>query len=61
MGDVLTGIIAGLIAQGFPLSEAATVGAVVHAHAADRAAEKGGERGMLATDLMPFIRAAVNP
>ena len=61
MGDVLTGIIAGLIAQGFPLSEAATVGAVVHAHAADRAAEQGGERGMLATDLMPFIRAAVNP
>ncbi len=61
MGDVLTGIIAGLAAQGFPLPDAATFGACVHAHAADRAAEQGGERGLLAGDLMPFIRNALNP
>ena len=61
MGDVLTGIIAGLTAQGFPLPEAATLGACVHAYAADQAAGQDGERGLLASDLMPFIRSALNP
>lgn len=60
MGDVLTGIIAGLAAQGFPLPEAATLGACVHAYAADQAVERDGERGLLASDLMPFIRSALN-
>ena len=59
MGDVLSGIIAGLIAQGLDPYEAARVGCCVHVHAGDRAAADG-ERGMLATDLMPYIRAAVN-
>ena len=61
MGDVLTGIIAGLAAQGFPLPDAAMLGACVHAYAGDQAVERGGERGLLASDLMPFIRAALNP
>ena len=61
MGDVLTGIIAGLTAQGFPLPEAATLGACVHAYAADQVAARDGERGLLASDLMPFIRGALNP
>ena len=60
MGDVLTGIIAGLLAQGFAADEAAAIGACVHAQAADQAA-RAGERGMLAGDLMRCIRAAVNP
>ena len=60
MGDVLTGVIAGLLAQGMALRLAAAAGACVHAHAADCAA-RGGERGLLAGDLMPFLRAAVNP
>jgi len=59
MGDVLTGIVAGIIAQGRAPAEAARLGACVHAVAADRAAADG-ERGMLAGDLMPHIRALVN-
>jgi NAD(P)H-hydrate epimerase len=59
MGDVLTGIIAAFVAQGFPLQEAATLGVCLHAAAADRAAGNG-ERGLLATDLTAEIRALVN-
>lgn len=61
MGDVLTGIIAGLLAQHFAPLEATAVGACVHAHAADLAASEFGERGLLAGDLGPYIRRAVNP
>jgi NAD(P)H-hydrate epimerase len=60
MGDVLTGVIAGLIAQGLSLNEAARLGTVLHAAAADAAAVDG-ERGMLATDLMPHLRRLANP
>lgn len=59
MGDALSGIIAGLIAQGFTLSQAANMGVYLHSTAADLAAEYG-ERGLLAGDLMPFIRKLVN-
>jgi len=61
MGDVLTGVIAGLLGQGFPPFEAAVAGAVVHGHAADQAAAEAGERGLLAGDLMAHLRRAVNP
>jgi NAD(P)H-hydrate epimerase len=60
MGDILTGVVAGLLAQGLSLSDAALCGVCVHAGAADLAAA-GGERGMLATDLFPHIRRLVNP
>lgn len=60
MGDALTGVIAGLLAQHFSLQHAAEIGVCVHAEAADLAATQG-ERGMLASDLMPFIRRLVNP
>jgi len=60
MGDVLSGIIAALLAQGLNLTTAACVGVQVHAQAADQAAAQGGERGLLATDLMPFIRQELN-
>lgn len=59
MGDVLTGVIAGLLAQGLDAYEAARLGVLVHAISADQAA-LDGERGMVATDLMPFIRQQVN-
>lgn len=59
MGDVLSGIIAALIAQGLDAGGAARVGACVHAAAADRAAADG-ERGLLATDLFAHIRNLVN-
>lgn len=60
MGDVLTGVIAGLLAQGVGMEKAARVGVYVHALAADRAA-KEGERGLLATDLLPHLRQLANP
>lgn len=60
MGDVLTGVIAGLIAQGLPLDEAASLGVCLHAQAGDRAA-RAGQRGTLAMDLMPHLRTLVNP
>jgi NAD(P)H-hydrate epimerase len=60
MGDVLTGVIVGLIAQGLSLSDAASLGVCLHAEAADRAAQEG-ERGLLATDLMPWLRRLANP
>lgn len=55
MGDLLTGIIAALVAQGLTLKHAASVGVVLHSEAADIAAE-AGERGMLASDLLPPLR-----
>ncbi|MGI9270414.1 MAG: NAD(P)H-hydrate dehydratase [Woeseiaceae bacterium] len=59
MGDVLTGIIAGLLAQGLALQDAATVGVDIHARAGDAAAING-ERGLLATDLLNEVRGLVN-
>jgi hydroxyethylthiazole kinase-like uncharacterized protein yjeF len=60
MGDVLSGIIGGLLAQGFSLLEAAKLGVSIHAIAGDRAAEKRGERGLLALDLIEEIQGLVN-
>jgi len=60
MGDVLTGVIAGLIAQGIEISNATQLGVLMHARAADMAASSG-ERGMMATDLMPYLRELANP
>ncbi len=59
MGDVLTGVIAGLIAQGIEINHATKLGVCLHANAADRAAS-AGERGMMALDLMPHLRNLVN-
>jgi ADP-dependent NAD(P)H-hydrate dehydratase / NAD(P)H-hydrate epimerase len=59
MGDVLTGVIAGLAAQGLALGQAARAGVWLHAAAADMAA-RDGERGMLAMDLMPHLRRLAN-
>lgn len=60
MGDLLSGIIAALLAQGWSASMATRLGAVIHGEAADLAAADG-ERGMLASDLLPWIRRLVNP
>jgi NAD(P)H-hydrate repair Nnr-like enzyme with NAD(P)H-hydrate dehydratase domain len=53
-------VIAGLLAQNFSLKNAAQQGVFCHGKAADLAAEKGGERGLLARDLMPYLRLLVN-
>jgi ADP-dependent NAD(P)H-hydrate dehydratase / NAD(P)H-hydrate epimerase len=68
MGDVLTGIIAGIAAQqpllardpSATLALAARVGVFVHALAGDLAA-RGGERGLIASDLILQLPACVNP
>ena len=60
MGDVLTGIIAALMAQGLDPEHAATVGVQAHAAAGDRAAGTG-ERGLIASDLLSELRAVLNP
>ncbi|EDN68852.1 Protein of unknown function UPF0031 [Beggiatoa sp. PS] len=60
MGDLLTGVIAGLVAQGISPLKAAKLGVCLHARAGDRAAQDG-ERGLLASDLLPFIRYYANP
>ena len=61
MGDLLTGVIAALRAQGLPAFDAACVGALLHGAAGDEAARDGGERGMLPTDLLPRLRRLSNP
>ena len=60
MGDVLAGVIAGLRAQGFSLKDAAQQGVYLHGMAADLAVGETGERGLLASDLMPYLRQLVN-
>ncbi len=60
MGDVLAGVIAGLVGQGLSLSDAAQQGVWLHATAADSAAQQGGERGLLASDVFPWLRQWVN-
>ena len=61
MGDVLGGVIAGLMAQGLSAPWAAELGVCVHAAAADRAAAVRGERGLLATDLFDHLQSLLNP
>jgi NAD(P)H-hydrate epimerase len=61
MGDVLSGVIAALLAQNLSLADAAKLGVCLHALAGDLCAEQAGQRGMLATDLLPYLRQLVNP
>lgn len=61
MGDVLTGVISALRAQGHDAFDAASLGALLHACAGDRAARAGGERGLLPSDLFPHLRELSNP
>ena len=55
MGDVLSGVIGGLLAQGFDAARAATLGTCLHSHAADLAARRHSRRGLVATDLFETI------
>jgi hydroxyethylthiazole kinase-like uncharacterized protein yjeF len=56
MGDVLSGVLVGLLAQGLEPLHAACLGVCLHGAAADRAADADGMRGLLATDLLPQLR-----
>lgn len=61
MGDVLSGIVGGLVAQGNSLKDSLCAGVCIHGEAADLSMGADGQRGMAATDLMPYIRQLVNP
>jgi len=60
MGDVLTGIVAALLAQGLSPEQAAATAVEIHAQGGDKAAE-AGERGLLASDLLSELRGLINP
>jgi NAD(P)H-hydrate epimerase len=57
-GDVLGGLIAGLVAQGMAMADAARVGVYVHGLAGDIAAQERTARGMIARDLLDAIPRA---
>jgi NAD(P)H-hydrate epimerase len=52
MGDVLSGILGGLLAQGLDPTAAASLGVFAHGAAADAVAARRGEVGLLAGDLL---------
>lgn len=62
MGDVLTGVTAGLVAQlgSSELHNSAVAAAHVHASAGDLAA-RSGQRGLIATDVLDCLRSCLNP
>lgn len=57
-GDVLTGVIAALMAQGLSAFDAAVLGAYLHGRAGDIAAERLGEHGLIATDVLDALPLA---
>ena len=61
MGDLLTGVIASMRAQGLDAFDAASCGALLHACAGDSAAHAGGERGLLPSDVLAHLRRFANP
>lgn len=54
-GDVLTGILSGLLAQGYPPLEAAVFGVYLHGLAGDLAASRSGYEALTATDIIDFL------
>ena len=59
MGDVLSGIIGALLAQGLEAKLAAQLGCCLHSAAADMAVEEQGMRGLTATDLLAYLAQAI--
>ena len=60
MGDLLSGIIGGLIAQGLSLQDAAELGCCLHSAAADKLVDDAGYRGIAASDLLPYLQKLLN-
>ena len=58
-GDVLTGAIAGLVAQGLPLFEAAAAGVYLHGEAGELVKARLGDAGMVASDLLPELPVVI--
>ena len=60
MGDVLSGVVAAMAAQGLDKGDAANYAVCIHAAAGDRLASLYGQRGMIASDLFDPLRALLN-
>ncbi len=60
MGDLLTGIIAGLMAQGVSSESAAALGVYVHGLAGDITSEKLGRHGLIASDVLKTVPEAIS-
>jgi len=58
-GDVLTGIILSLLAQGYSNNDAAIMGTFIHGLAGDLAADKTGQHALIASDIIDFIGTAI--
>lgn len=58
-GDVLTGLLAGIVAQGLPVFGAACLAVHAHGRAGDLAAGKMGEVSLVATDILEFLPQAL--
>jgi NAD(P)H-hydrate epimerase len=58
-GDVLAGILGGLLAQGYSPADAARLGVFLHGYAADRVASRRGMIGLLASDVIEELPAAI--
>jgi hydroxyethylthiazole kinase-like uncharacterized protein yjeF len=58
-GDVLAGVIAGLVAQGLTPFDAASLGVYLHGRAGETVREKIGDAGMIASDLLPALPLAI--
>jgi NAD(P)H-hydrate epimerase len=57
-GDVLTGVITGLLARGYDAVSAARLGVFLHGSAGDLAAAENGEESMIAGDIIRFLASA---
>jgi NAD(P)H-hydrate epimerase len=59
-GDVLAGLIAGFVAQGLSVNQAACAGAYIHGLAGDMAAQESGELALIAGDILKWMPTAIN-
>ncbi|MBN2373288.1 NAD(P)H-hydrate dehydratase [bacterium] len=59
MGDVLTGMIAGLLSQGYPKQDAMLLGVYLHGLSGDLASQLKGEEGLIASDLFDTLPQAI--
>jgi NAD(P)H-hydrate epimerase len=59
MGDVLSGVIAGLLAQGLSYCAAAACGVYIHGLAGEMVRAELGDAGMVASDLLPALPRAI--
>jgi NAD(P)H-hydrate epimerase len=57
-GDVLTGIITGLLARGYHQADACRVGMYLHGYAGDLAAQELGKESLIASDLIKYLPKA---